>query len=173
MFYTSSPEQDLPTGEFLGQLKNELSANEYIVQFVSGGPKNYVYITNNGKVIVKIKGFSASITNNTAFTFQNFALFVAKYASCETGSLVPIRKHLTNKEKDKYHEEALLHHDVTPSTPSTHVTDRYISVYNPSKITINNVWRLLSTVEQKMYSCSYDKRMITSDFDTLPFGFCK
>jgi hypothetical protein len=37
-----------PTGEFLGEWKNELKTGDHIVTFVSAGPKNYAYITAKG-----------------------------------------------------------------------------------------------------------------------------
>ena len=49
---------DPPLGDYLGDLTNELKAGEHIVEFVSGGPKNYAYRTNNGKEVCKVRGFS-------------------------------------------------------------------------------------------------------------------
>ena len=42
---------------FLGQSKNELDANEHIVEFCSTGPKCQSYITNKKVEIVHVKGF--------------------------------------------------------------------------------------------------------------------
>ena len=48
----------MPNGDFLGELTDELEPGEYIVDFTSGGPKNYGYTTVNGKVECKVRGFT-------------------------------------------------------------------------------------------------------------------
>jgi hypothetical protein len=45
-------------GNFLGDFTNELIDNEFIVEFASGGPKNYAYKTNTGKTKSVVKGIS-------------------------------------------------------------------------------------------------------------------
>ena len=37
-------------GDYLGDLTDELDG-DYITTFISGGPKNYAYLTNNGKSV--------------------------------------------------------------------------------------------------------------------------
>ena len=52
-------ELSLENGDYLGDLTDELSSpGEYIVEFTSGGPKNYGYRTSEGKVECKVRGFS-------------------------------------------------------------------------------------------------------------------
>ncbi len=59
VIYSQSPgESELPIGDFLGDLTNEVDPGDYIVDFTSGGPKNYGYRTANGKVECKVRGFS-------------------------------------------------------------------------------------------------------------------
>ena len=48
---------DPPLGDYLGDLTDELNGG-YITTFISGGPKNYGYITNTGEAILKIRGIS-------------------------------------------------------------------------------------------------------------------
>ncbi|XP_074619749.1 uncharacterized protein LOC141878657 [Acropora palmata] len=49
----------IPLGNFLGDMTDELEDPEdYIVEFVSGGPKNYGYRTLKGQVCCKIRGFT-------------------------------------------------------------------------------------------------------------------
>jgi DNA polymerase elongation subunit (family B) len=36
-------------GDYLGEFTNEIDDDDYIVEFVSAGPKNYSYLTKNGK----------------------------------------------------------------------------------------------------------------------------
>ena len=53
---------EIPLGNFLGEMTNELEdkerPNDYITEFVSGGPKNYGYVTAQGAVCCKVRGFS-------------------------------------------------------------------------------------------------------------------
>ena len=44
-------------GDYLGDLTDELDG-DYITTFISGGPKNYAYVTNNGKSVTKIRGIT-------------------------------------------------------------------------------------------------------------------
>ena len=46
-----------PMGDYLGDLTDELDG-DYITTFVSGGPKNYAYVTNNNKSVTKIRGIT-------------------------------------------------------------------------------------------------------------------
>ena len=48
---------DPPLGDCLGELTDELNGG-YITTFMSGGPKNYGYVTNTGEAILKIRGIS-------------------------------------------------------------------------------------------------------------------
>ena len=55
--YISDGYNDIDTSETLGKFKDELLSDygpeTYITEFVSGGPKNYAYRLNNGKIIEK------------------------------------------------------------------------------------------------------------------------
>jgi len=52
----------VPLGKFLGDVTNELGNDkysyndEYIIEYASGGPKNYGFLTNKEKKVAKIKG---------------------------------------------------------------------------------------------------------------------
>ena len=52
-----------PLGDYLGDLTDELDG-DYITTFVSGGPKNYAYVTNNGKSVTKIRGITLDLCDN-------------------------------------------------------------------------------------------------------------
>ena len=59
VIYSKEPGQtELPIGDFLVDLTNEVDHGDHIVDFTSGGPKNYGYRTFNGKVECKVRGFS-------------------------------------------------------------------------------------------------------------------
>ena len=61
----------LPIGNYLGELTNEISPQDgYIVEFVSGGPKNYAYRTLSGKEECKVRGFTLNWANSKLINFQ-------------------------------------------------------------------------------------------------------
>ena len=58
VIYLEEPGQPSPVlGNYLGDFTSELDGDDYIVEFVSGGPKNYGYTTKKGKVECKVRGF--------------------------------------------------------------------------------------------------------------------
>ena len=64
---------DLPSialGDFLGEMTDELDGGDYIVEFVSGGAKNYGYVTKNGKVCCKVRGFTLNIRGSKQLNYQ-------------------------------------------------------------------------------------------------------
>ena len=59
VIYSHVPGQEaLDNGDYLGDLTDELEDGQHIVDFTSGGPKNYGYRTSGGKVECKVRGFS-------------------------------------------------------------------------------------------------------------------
>ena len=56
--FVHEPGKPEPTlGDYLGDLTDELDG-DYITTFISGGPKNYAYLSNNGKSVTKIRGIT-------------------------------------------------------------------------------------------------------------------
>jgi hypothetical protein len=142
---------------------------------VSGGPKNYAYITKKGKCVFKIKGISLTVTNLETFTFENMARIVSYFATVNDGeNFVCLKsRELFHKKIHEKRSELLNEHLKNPSVPSGITIPGIISTFNPSKIKIQNDWKISSITEQKLYSCLYDKRMVLKDFSTLPFGYCE
>ena len=59
VIFRSLPGQpEPPLGSYLGDFKDELKEGDFIVEFASGGPKNYGYMTHNGKQECKVRGIS-------------------------------------------------------------------------------------------------------------------
>ena len=72
VIYVSSPgKYDPPIEDYLGELTNELKKGEHIVEFVSGGPKNYAYKTNRGNEMCKVRGFTLHLTNSQLINFES------------------------------------------------------------------------------------------------------
>ena len=57
-------------GRYLGDFTSELSKDEYIEEFVSGGPKNYGYTTNQGHVECKVRGFRLNSEGKTQLNYD-------------------------------------------------------------------------------------------------------
>ena len=57
IYHSREGQEMIPTGRFLGQFTNE-TPGDSIVEFVTGGPKNYGYCTKKGKTECKVRGFS-------------------------------------------------------------------------------------------------------------------
>ncbi|PFX12181.1 putative DNA polymerase [Stylophora pistillata] len=69
IFLSSPHDTDPPLGDYLGEFKDELPHGEHIIEFVSGGPKNYAYITSSGKEECKVRGISL---NSLGTSYVNF-----------------------------------------------------------------------------------------------------
>ncbi|CAH3124157.1 unnamed protein product [Pocillopora meandrina] len=72
VIYTWKPGQtEIPLGDYLGDMTNELDEGDYIVEFVSGGAKNYGYATKHGKIVCKVRGFSLNVRGAKQFNYQD------------------------------------------------------------------------------------------------------
>jgi hypothetical protein len=64
------PDLDPPVGDYLGDLTYELNEGEYITEFCSSGAKSYVYVTNTGKKVCRLKGFTLNHKNSLLINFD-------------------------------------------------------------------------------------------------------
>ena len=55
-----------PRGNYLGDFKDELGADQHLVKYCLGGPKNYGYQTSSGKTECKVRGFSLNVVEGAA-----------------------------------------------------------------------------------------------------------
>jgi len=60
----------VPLGDFLGEMTDELEGDDHIVEFVSGGPKNYGYVTEKGKVCCKVRGFTLNVRGESQLNHE-------------------------------------------------------------------------------------------------------
>ena len=163
-----NPDENLVIGNFLGEMTSELEPDDHIVEFVSGGPKNYGYLTKNGKTAVKVKGFTLNSTNAPAFSFEKIKSVILN------GVRQPSLISQPSRAKRRYLERAefLDQHLEDPDDATAFTSVHGISVYNPVRIFRSRNWQVLQKAEQKLYSFYFNKRVINPDtFDTLPYGF--
>src|SRR5436190_19772438 len=64
VWYINEGTNNVETGCMLGEWSNELKHDEYIIDWVSTGPKSYAYKTNNGTEKMKVKGFTLNWQNS-------------------------------------------------------------------------------------------------------------
>ena len=71
IYLEETPTQFQPVlGSYLGNFTSELKDEEYIEEFVSGGPKNYGYTTNHQKVECKVRGFRLNSEGHTQLNYE-------------------------------------------------------------------------------------------------------
>lgn len=75
---------DLPTSKyFLGDFSDELDS-DYIVEFVSCGPKNYAYTTSKGKTTCKVKGFTLNVENSKVINLETMLDMIQTHGKPES-----------------------------------------------------------------------------------------
>ena len=134
VIYVHEPgKPDPPLGNYLGDLTDELNG-DYITSFISGGPKNYAYVTKKGKSETKIRGITLD------------------YAT--TGKLNP------GVMRGLVHLHANCH------------TEAKVTVDIPFNITRDKKGKNIITKRMKKdYRVVYNKRVITENYETLPYGY--
>ena len=70
-----------PLGDYLGDLTDELDG-DYITAFMSGGPKNYAYVTNNDKRVTKIRGITLNYATSKKLNFETMCSLLHLYVNC-------------------------------------------------------------------------------------------
>ena len=71
VIYTWKPGQtEIPLGDYLGDMTNELDEKVYIIEFVSRGAKNYGYATKHRKIVRKVHGFSLHVRDAKQLNYQ-------------------------------------------------------------------------------------------------------
>ncbi|PFX27136.1 putative DNA polymerase [Stylophora pistillata] len=61
---------EIPLGDHLGDMTNELDEGDWIKEFISAGAKNYAYRTHLGKICTKVKGFSLNVSGKKQLNFE-------------------------------------------------------------------------------------------------------
>ena len=69
IYKTQAGQEKLPLGDYLGQFTDETDGDP-IVEFCSGGAKNYGYLTRGGKVECKVRGFSLNYETKQVLNYN-------------------------------------------------------------------------------------------------------
>ena len=70
IYYTDEGQSNPTLGNYLGDFTSELDKEDYIVEFVSGGPKNYGYQTQDGHIECKVRGFRLNTEGKTQLNYH-------------------------------------------------------------------------------------------------------
>ena len=83
-------------------MTNELPPGTFIEEFVSGGPKNYAFRLNNGRNVVKIKGFCLDRTTSLQLNMTTMKMLVYKFVKEHVIEIIPV--FMYKIERTKWHE---------------------------------------------------------------------
>ena len=78
-----------PLGDYLGDLTDELDG-DYITTFISGGPKNYAYVTNNNKSVTKIRGITLDYATTKKLNPEVMRGLVHLHVNCHVQGKVTV-----------------------------------------------------------------------------------
>ena len=138
------------TGSFLGELANELQQDEFIIEFASGGPKNYAFLTNKNRSKTVVKGLTLNFENSQIVNFSS------------------IRDHVVNITTTN---SPLLSSSSSSATNVVVVNDDNLLHVNQFNIQRNKLcWELKNVYIKKKYQIVYTKRVLVGD-NTFPFGY--
>ncbi|XP_078699560.1 uncharacterized protein LOC144926542 [Branchiostoma floridae x Branchiostoma belcheri] len=71
IIYRCNGANRIELGDYLGDFTSEVEDHGgYIVEFCSGGPKNYSYITADGTTVCKVRGFTLNYQNQKLINFN-------------------------------------------------------------------------------------------------------
>lgn len=146
----------LPVGNYLGELTNEISSKQkHIVEYVSGGPKNYAFRTCDGTETCKVRGFTLHFANSRLISLDAIKDLVI---DSQKNKLDTKNKEMSIKNGGKRKRKL--------------VEKRIITITNPSKINRDARKRILyNRKEDKKYKIVYTKRVVQSNLWTYPYGY--
>jgi G:T-mismatch repair DNA endonuclease (very short patch repair protein) len=141
---------NITVGDFLGCFKDELDGH-WITEFVSGGPKNYAYITDNGKAVCKIKGFTLNYENSQKLNMKTMLSMMEN----------------TKRERAEDFKE------VSEEDKQTIIRGTFIRLENQFSIERDQRTKQVTTeYTSKQYSFECNKRIIDFEtYKTYPYGY--
>ena len=182
MIYISEPSQeDLPLGDFLGDLADELcckkigcvnpnpNCSHYIVEFVSGGPKNYAYVLNSGETICKIRGFTLDSKTSLHLNFSVLKSQVFDW--------------LRDQRKERCFAEADDYDDEEGEKGAANDLSKQLVTFPPvgfKEVVVTrtqikrdkNTYQIFNVPTSKRYNVVFDKNVVNlKDLSSVPFGF--
>ena len=131
----------IETGDYLGEMTDELDG-EHIVEFVSGGAKNYGYQTSGGKFECKVRGFTLNVRGRERLNYHS------------------MKEHILNTLKEVEDDD-----DDADATPIPVVYPNHFKRDQTQK-------KLALGKQVKNYRLVFDKRVVDRDSKkSYPFGY--
>ena len=142
----------LENGDYLGDWTDELEGEKMIGTFVSGGPKNYSYETDDGHYHTKVKGFNLNYEVSQKINHL---------------SMIDLVKNVLEDQKDF---TGMSQVDIDEYNKKHKINVEYDTIKRGKGHILTNEH------QEKNYGLVYDKRSIqpadeNGDYDTLPFGY--
>jgi hypothetical protein len=185
---SENEQENLPVGPYLGDLTDELDPDDDISHYTSSGPKSYAYRTRKGKTVMRMKGFMVSSAIAPVLCYENITEVTlngivtnedllsdddsqpsSSPSSVRRVGIVAGRKR--PRDSITMRADFLKDHEVDSENVSALASDRAISTYNPHRIFRTRDFRVIQKPEQKIFTCFFNKRIIMSDYTTIPFGY--
>ena len=91
----------LKLGDNLGEWTDELEGRKMIGTFVSGGPKNYSYETDDGEYHTKIKGFTLNYDACMVLNHNNMINMINQFIDCGEVDKLKVDYDMIQRHKDK------------------------------------------------------------------------
>jgi hypothetical protein len=169
IIYTKSIDNSnvVKLGNYLGDWTDELEGKN-ITTFVSGGPKCYGYVLDDGSSKMKLKGFSLNYKNTRALNLTNMFTII--------NNGLGIQDTILTKNGDKELTK-LLKSDIEHNTAKRIKLGNFIKVVNERNITRHKKEiRITSEYLEKSFKYTYTKRAIRpvvedNLIDSQPYGF--
>ena len=161
---------DLKFGNKLGEWESEMATGDYITEFVSAGPKNYGYVTANGKTELKVKGFSLNVEGAAQLQYglvrDNIIAEIKDPLVVDKSEKRSQFELERNPDPDRGIEDVVL-------APNEKVAERRYAIINSCHFKRDLVNMTMATVTQeKQYGLVYTKRVIDrKTFKTYPYGY--
>ena len=142
----------LDNGDYLGDWTDELDGVKMDGTFVSGGPKNYSYTTDDGLAHTKVKGFN--LNYEVSKKINHYAMIDLVKGVLEDNT------DTSGMGKKEYEEWVATHK----------IKVEYDTIKRGANHTLSNEH------QERNYGLVYDKRSIQpvdkdGNYDTLPFGY--
>ena len=158
-------------GDLLGEWTDELEGKKMVGTFVSGGPKNYSYETNDKNYHTKVKGFNLNYEVGLSINHLSMIELVDKTLRDKINikeTKINLKQEI--KENEDFIDTSYLQEELNDLDYRNKIEVQYNMIKRTKEHTCENYQQM------KKYGLVYTKREILEpdefgNFDTIPFGY--